>query len=434
MAALSSVDAELAALIAEEGDRQNESLELIASENFTSPAVLECLGSILTNKYSEGLPGRRYYGGNEVVDKIERLAQDRALAAFGLDPATWSVNVQPYSGSTANAAVYLGLLQPHDRIMGLDLPSGGHLTHGFMTAKRRVSATSVYYESIPYQVGPDGLIDYAALEKLVVLVKPRLIICGYSAYSRDLDYARFRAIADKVGAYLMCDMAHFSGFVAAGLLRNPFEFADVVTTTTHKTLRGPRAGMIFMKAALAQCINDAVFPGLQGGPHVHQIAAIATQMREVATPAFREYMERVRANTRALATDLSGRGFHVMTGGSDNHMFLLNVREFGLSGAQAEAVLERCNISVNKNTVAGDTSALNPSGIRIGLPAMTTRGARVEHMKWMGQTIEQALSYGALIAPYGSEDYKRKVAESEILDGLREEVREFCRMLRQCDK
>jgi glycine hydroxymethyltransferase len=447
MAAAAATDSILTSLIAEEQDRQNESLELIASENFTSHAVLECLGSILTNKYSEGYAGRRYYGGNHVIDKIERLAQDRALAAFSLDPAAWAVNVQPYSGSTANAAVYLGLLQPHDRIMGLDLPSGGHLTHGFMTAKRRVSATSVYYESIPYQVGADGLIDYAAFEKLALIVKPRLIICGYSAYSRDLDYARFRSVADKVGAYLMCDMAHFSGFVATGLLVSPFAFADIVTTTTHKTLRGPRAGMIFTKTALQQRINDAVFPGLQGGPHVHQIAGIAAQMLEVATPAFRDYMEQVRANTRALAGALMKKGFNVVTGGTDNHMFLLNVREFGLSGAQAEAVLEACNVSVNKNTIAGDTSALNPSGIRIGLPAMTTRGMKEADMEWVAEIIEQALSYGALIstlapgpllAPLsaGSQtllspaEFKERVQANEILASLQEEVRVRCRLLR----
>ena len=425
---LRTTDPVLAALIADEATRQQESLELIASENFTSPAVLECLGSILTNKYAEGLPGKRYYGGNEVVDKIEILAQERALTAFNLDAATWAVNVQPYSGSTANAAVYLGLLQPHDRIMGLDLPSGGHLTHGFMTAKRRVSATSVYYESIPYKVGKDGLIDYDEMEKTALLVKPKLIICGYSAYCRDLDYKRFRAAADKVGALLMCDMAHFNGFVVAGLLANPFEYCDVVTTTTHKTMRGPRAGIIFMKQAFAQRINDAVFPGLQGGPHIHQIAAMATQLREVATPAYREYMGQVLANSRALATEFQAAGFEVITGGTDNHIILLNVRAFGLSGAQAELVLECCNVSVNKNTIAGDQSALNPSGIRIGMPAMTTRGMKEGEMKWIASIIEQALAFGALNAHKGSAAYREAIEESSIIKSLKEEVRERCKM------
>ncbi len=424
---LRSVDPHLADLIEAEATRQAESLELIASENFTSPEVLECLGSILTNKYAEGLPGKRYYGGNEVVDKIEVLAQERALAAFGLDPATWAVNVQPYSGSTANAAVYLGLLQPHDRIMGLDLPSGGHLTHGFMTAKRRVSGTSVYYESIPYKVGKDGLIDYDEMERLALTVRPKLIICGYSAYCRDLDYKRFRAVADKVGAFLMCDMAHFNGFVAAGLLANPFEYCDVVTTTTHKTMRGPRSGMIYMKQALAQRINDAVFPGLQGGPHIHQIAAMATQLREVATPAYKEYMKQVLANSRALSAALQAAGFEIVTGGTDNHIILVNVRAFGLSGAQAELVLECCNVSVNKNTIAGDQSALNPSGIRIGMPAMTTRGMKEGEMKWIAGVIEQALAFGALNAHKGGAAFREAVEESSIIKSLKEEVRERCK-------
>ncbi len=424
---LRSVDSHLADLIAEEATRQAESLELIASENFTSPAVLECLGSILTNKYAEGLPGKRYYGGNEVVDKIELLAQERALTAFGLDAATWAVNVQPYSGSTANAAVYLGLLQPHDRIMGLDLPSGGHLTHGFMTAKRRVSATSVYYESIPYKVGKDGLIDYDEMERLAIAVRPKLIICGYSAYCRDLDYKRFRAVADKVGALLMCDMAHFNGFVAAGLLANPFEHCHIVTTTTHKTMRGPRAGIIFMRQEFAQRINDAVFPGLQGGPHVHQIAALATQLREVATPAYKEYMKQVLANSRTLASALIATGFEIVTGGTDNHIILLNARAFGLTGAQAEVVLECCNVSVNKNTIAGDLSALNPSGIRIGMPAMTTRGMKEEDMKWIASIIEQALTFGALNAHKGTAAFREAVEESSIIRSLKEEVREKCK-------
>ena len=423
---LQQTDPALAALIAAEEQRQNESLELIASENFTSTAVLECLGSCLTNKYAEGLPGRRYYGGTEIVDDIERLAQSRALAAFGLDASGWAVNVQPYSGSTANAAVYLGLLQPHDRIMGLDLPSGGHLTHGFMTAKRRVSATSVYYESIPYQVGPDGLIDYDMMEKTALLVKPKLIICGYSAYSRDLDYARFRAVADKVGAYLMCDMAHFNGFVAAGLLGSPFAFADVVTTTTHKTMRGPRAGLIFMRSALAQRINDAVFPGLQGGPHINKIAGVATQLLEVAGAPYKEYMGRVLANSRALAAALVARGFEVMTGGTDNHIILLNVRKFGVSGAQAEVALEHCNVSVNKNTIAGDTSALNPSGIRIGLPAMTTRGMVAADMEWVAGVIERALRYGSTIAQRSLESFRAECEWSKELEELKGAVKERC--------
>jgi len=248
---LQEVDPELYNLIQQETTRQKEGIELIASENFTSQAVLDCLGSILTNKYSEGLPGKRYYGGNQYIDQIETLCQQRALKAFHLNGEEWGVNVQPYSGSVANMAVYLGILKPHDRIMGLDLPSGGHLTHGFMTEKRRVSGSSVYYESVPYKVNEDGYIDYDGLETLAEAVKPRLIICGASAYSRDFDYERFRKIADKHGAFLMADIAHISGFVATQLMKSPFDYCDVVTTTTHKTLRGPRAALIFFKKSLA---------------------------------------------------------------------------------------------------------------------------------------------------------------------------------------
>ena len=390
---LEDADSEIYNLIVEEYDRQRDSIELIASENYTSAAVRDCLGSVLTNKYSEGYPGARYYGGNEVIDKIERLCQERALNAFGLDADTWAVNVQPYSGSPANFAVYTALLQPHDRIMGLDLPSGGHLTHGFQTAKRRVSATSVYFESMPYKVGPDGLIDYDEMERLASAFKPKLLIVGASAYSRDFDYGRFRAVADKVGAYLMADIAHISGFVATGLMRSPFDVCDIVTTTTHKTLRGPRAGMIFCRRQYEQKVKDAVFPGLQGGPHEHQIAAIATQLRSVATPEFRDYMETVRDNARALSAHLITDGYAVITGGTDNHLFLLDLRPKGITGAQAEKALESAGISVNKNTIPGDVSALKPSGIRIGTSAITTRGLKPADMKQVAEFIVTALEY-----------------------------------------
>ena len=306
-------DPELYDLIKSEKERQKCGIELIASENFTSQSVLDCLGSILTNKYSEGLPGKRYYGGNEVIDKIENLCIQRALKAYHLDPAVWGCNVQPYSGSVANLAVYLGLLKPHDRIMGLDLPSGGHLTHGFMTDKKRVSGTSVYYESIPYRVNEHGIIDYDGLEKLAEVVRPRLIICGASAYSRDFDYQRFHATAKKCNAYLMADIAHISGFVATQEMCSPFEYCDVVTTTTHKSLRGPRAGIIFFRKELEQQINEAVFPGLQGGPHENQIAAIATQLLEVQTSEFKDYIKQVRSNAQTLAFALEGNGFKIIT-------------------------------------------------------------------------------------------------------------------------
>ncbi len=387
---LKEVDPEVAQLLEEEGKRQARGIELIASENFTSRAVLECLGSIATNKYAEGQVGRRYYGGNEIIDKLEALAQQRALKAFNLDPALWSVNVQPYSGSVANAAVYLGLLKPGDRLMGLDLPSGGHLTHGYRTPTGRgVSSSGIYYESTPYRIGADGQIDYEEMATLAITTKPRLIICGASAYPYDIDYARFRSVADQVGAYLMADIAHIAGFVATGLMANPFDFCDVVTTTTHKTLRGPRAGMIFYRQALKQQIEAAVFPGLQGGPHENQIAAIATQMREVAHPSYKEYMSHVRENCQALLEALRARNWTVTD--SVNHLFLLNVGARGITGSEAEKALETVDISVNKNMIYGDKSALKPSGIRIGTPAITTRGLKPKDMDQVADFIDRAL-------------------------------------------
>ena len=371
-------DPDLYDLIQQEYTRQKEGLELIASENFTSPAVLECLGSVLTNKYSEGLPGARYYGGNQVIDQIEDLCRFRALLTFELDPEQWGVNVQPYSGSVANMAAYLGLLSPHDRIMGLDLPSGGHLTHGYYTAKRKISSTSIVFESLPYHVGSDGYIDYEELQRLAGQFKPKLIICGASAYPREIDYARFREIADQTGAYLLCDMAHISGLVATRQLCDPFPFCDVVTTTTHKTLRGPRAGMIFFRQQLAERINFSVFPGVQGGPHQNQIAAIATQLLEVKQPPFQEYTRQVILNAKALATQLIRDGYTLATGGTENHLVLVNLRPLGITGSKIEKICERVDISINKNAIVGDKSALQPGGIRLGTAALTTRGFKEE--------------------------------------------------------
>lgn len=386
---LAETDIELAALIKNEYNRQREGIELIASENFTSKSVLECLGSCLTNKYSEGQIGRRYYGGNEFIDKIESLCKLRALSLYNLDANVWHVNVQPYSGSPANFAVYTGLLNPYDRIMGLDLPSGGHLTHGFYTSKKSISASSIYFQSLPYYIGPDDLIDFEDLERIVIRFKPKLLICGASAYPRDIDYSKFRKIADSVGAMLMCDMAHISGFVAAHNyhkcfpdMLNPFDYCDIVTTTTHKTLGGPRSGMIFVKRDLSiygienakQAIDDAVFPGIQGGPHNHQIAGLASQLSYATTLEFKDYIIRVVNNAKHLANELKSYGFEISTEGTDNHIVLVKLKNKDVSGSKIEWLCELCDISINKNSVYGDTNMMNPTGIRLGTSAMTIRG------------------------------------------------------------
>uniref|UniRef100_A0A5B6Z824 Serine hydroxymethyltransferase n=1 Tax=Davidia involucrata TaxID=16924 RepID=A0A5B6Z824_DAVIN len=378
---LSEADPEVQAIIDKEKQRQFKSLELIASENFTSRAVMEAVGSCLTNKYSEGLPGKRYYGGNEHIDELETLCQKRALAAFHLDGKKWGVNVQPLSGSPANFEVYTALLKPHDRIMGLDLPHGGHLSHGFMTPKRRVSGTSIYFESMPYRLDEStGLVDYDMLEKTANLFRPKLIIAGASAYSRDFDYPRMRKIADAVGAFLMMDMAHISGLVAASVVADPFEYCDIVTTTTHKSLRGPRGGMIFFKkdpvlgVDLESAINNAVFPGLQGGPHNHTIGGLAVCLNHAQSPEFKAYQNQVVSNCRALATRMIELGYKLVSGGSDNHLVLVDLRPLDIDGARVEKILDMASITLNKNSVPGDKSALVPGGIRIGSPAMTTRG------------------------------------------------------------
>jgi glycine hydroxymethyltransferase len=404
---LSEIDPDMLAIIQKEKSRQKRCLEMIASENFTSKAVLQALGSCFTNKYSEGMVGQRYYGGNEYVDEMERLTQQRALQLFSLDPAGWGVNVQPLSGCPANFAVYTALVEPHGRIMGLDLPDGGHLSHGFFTPARKISATSIFFESMPYKLDPStGLIDYDRLAENARLFRPKIIIAGVSCYSRNLDYARFRAIADDVGAYLMADMAHISGLVAAGATPSPFEHCDIVTTTTHKTLRGPRSGMIFFRKGvrrtglkgesimydLEKRINEAVFPGLQGGPHDNVIAAVGVALKEALSPEFKAYQRQVLTNAKALCAALQAKGYSIVCGGTDNHLMLLDLRPASTEGAMAEKVLEAVSIAVNKNTCPGDKSALRPSGLRLGTPALTSRRLTEKHMDTVAEFIHRGIS------------------------------------------
>ncbi len=404
MSVLREFDPDIFDAIEKEKERQMYGLELIASENLVSEAVLEAQGSILTNKYAEGYPGKRYYGGCEYVDVAENIAIERAKKLFGAE----HVNVQPHSGSQANMAVYLATLNPQDRLLGMDLSNGGHLTHG-----ARVSFSGKLYISFGYGVNPEtGLIDYDEVQAIAEEFKPRLIVCGASAYPRIIDFKKFREIADSVDAYLMADIAHIAGLVAAGIHPSPIPYCEFVTTTTHKTLRGPRGGMIMTKEFFAKPIDKMVFPGMQGGPLMHVIAAKAVCFKEAMSDEFKEYQKQIVKNAKKLAQVLMDNGFKLVSGGTDNHLMLVDLADKKITGKEAEEALGKVGITVNKNTVPGDTqSPFVTSGIRIGTPAITTRGMKENEMEKIGEFISETLN---------------NIGDEKKYAIIREEVRKLC--------
>ena len=382
---IADYDDELWGAMQAEVRRQEEHIELIASENYASPRVMQAQGSVLTNKYAEGYPAKRYYGGCEYVDKAEQLAIDRVKQLFGADYA----NVQPHSGSQANAAVYMALLNPGDTVLGMSLAHGGHLTHG-----AKVNFSGKIYNAVQYGITDDGYIDYAEVERLALEHKPKMIVAGFSAYSRVIDWQKFREIADKVGAYLMVDMAHVAGLVAAGVYPSPVQIADVTTSTTHKTLRGPRGGIILAKANpdLEKKFNSLVFPGIQGGPLMHVIAAKAVAFKEALEPEFKVYQQQVAKNAKVMAETLMARGYKIVSGGTDNHLMLVDLIDKGITGKAADAALGAANITVNKNSVPNDPkSPFVTSGIRVGTPAITTRGFKEAEVQQLANWIADVL-------------------------------------------
>ncbi|MEM5803520.1 MAG: serine hydroxymethyltransferase [Candidatus Aenigmatarchaeota archaeon] len=410
------VDKEIFDLINKELERQKTFLEMIPSENFASPAVLEALGSVLTNKYSEGYPGKRYYGGNEFIDKIEQLAIERAKKLFGVE----HVNVQPYSGSPANFAVYMALCKPGDTIMGLELSHGGHLTHGWKT-----SVSGMLFNSIPYHVNKDGYIDFEELEELAKKHKPKIIWCGFTAYPRIIDFKRFGEIADSVGAYLVADISHIAGLIVGGIHPSPNKDAHIITTTTHKTLRGPRGAMIMVTKKgiekdpdLPTKIDKTVFPGLQGGPHNNTTAAIAVALYEASLPEFKEYARQIVKNCQVLAEELKKKGFKLVTGGTDNHLLLIDLTPFGVGkGLYAQEALDLAGIVVNKNTIPNDPSPFYPSGIRCGTPALTTRGMKEKEMKQIADMIYRVI--------YEIKNYEfSKDKKDELIQKFRSEIKQ----------
>mmetsp|Transcript_68395 Transcript_68395/g.142604 ORF Transcript_68395/g.142604 Transcript_68395/m.142604 type:complete len:487 (-) Transcript_68395:166-1626(-) len=448
---LQETDPELWGIMEDEKVRQRDSLVLIASENFASKSVFDALGSVMSNKYSEGYPGARYYGGNEHIDRAESLCQQRALEAFNLDPAKWGVNVQSLSGSPANFQAYAAVLAPHDRIMALDLPHGGHLSHGYQTDTKKISAVSVFFETFPYRLDETtGMIDYDTMAENAKLYRPKLIVAGTSAYSRHIDYKRIREICDNSKAYMLADMAHISGLVSAGVVPTPFDYADIVTTTTHKSLRGPRGAMIFYRKGvrgqtkkgedimydLENPINFSVFPGSQGGPHNHTISALATALKQATTPEFKAYQEQVLKNSTRFAETLQSLGYDLLAGGTDNHLVLVNLKKSkkGMDGARVERVLEIANIAANKNTIPGDVSAMQPGGIRMGTPALTSRGFTEADFEQVARFVDRAVDIThdikAQVGPK-LKDFKGALeggaGEFKELEALAEEVRTFAR-------
>ncbi|MEK7549035.1 MAG: serine hydroxymethyltransferase [Patescibacteria group bacterium] len=388
---LKKSDSRLHELITSEIKRQNKTINLIASENFVPLEILEVLGSPLTNKYSEGYPGKRYYPGNQYYDEIEKLCQERALKAFGLNsnPSVggWSVNVQPYSGSTANLAIYLALMKPGDVLMGMSLASGGHLTHG-----HKVSFSGKLFKAVQYGINQKtGLIDYGEVEKMAKKYQPKIIISGASAYPRKIDFQKLGKIAKKIGAYHLADISHIAGLVSAGIHLSPFSYADIVMTTTHKTLRGPRAAVIFSKKTISEAIDKAIFPGLQGGPHNNVIAAIALTFGEALKPRFKNYQKQIVKNAKVLAESLKKYGFNLVTGGTDNHLILIDLKNLGIDGLEAEKKMEAAGIMINRNSIYGDVSPFKPSGLRLGTSVITACGAKEKETKKIAQLIWRIL-------------------------------------------
>lgn len=403
---LKQFDPDILASIKREQQRQEEGLEMIPSENFVSPAVLEALGSVLTNKYSEGYPGKRYYGGCEFIDEVEQLAIDRAKQLFGAE----HVNVQPLSGAPANMIVYAALLNPGDTVLGMDLSHGGHLTHG-----HPVTFSAKIYNFIRYKTNAEGKIDLDNLRAMALEHKPKMILVGYSAYSREIEYEKIKAIADEVGAITMADIAHIAGLIAGGEMNNPVPIFDVVTTTTHKTLRGPRGGMIMCKEKFAKAIDKSVFPGMQGGPHENNIAAKAVAFKEALEPAFKEYAKQIKKNAKVLETEFTEKNYKICFGGTDNHLLLIDVTSKGLSGKEAQIALDKAGITANKNMIPDDPrSPMDPSGIRLGTPAITTRGLKEAEMKQVAAWIDEAIV-----------NFKDEVKLAEIKNAVKEMMKRF---------